>query len=63
MLKFYLNGKLTAKEDLTSQEWKNKIDGSRFKNAPGFGKATSGKIALQNWYFEAWFRNMKIREL
>ncbi|WP_420399653.1 3-keto-disaccharide hydrolase [Flagellimonas sp.] len=62
-LEFYLNGKLTAKEDLTSQDWKDKIAESGFKNAPGFGKATSGKIALQNWYFEAWFRNMKIREL
>lgn len=60
---FYLNGKLTAEEDLNSEGWKNKISNSNFKDAPDFGKATKGKIALQNWYFEAWFRNMKIREL
>ena len=62
-IQFYLNGKLTAQEDLTSNDWKNKVAGSGFKNSPAFGKATHGKIALQNWYFEAWFRNMKIREL
>jgi hypothetical protein len=62
-IKFYLNGTLTAEEDLTSIDWTNKVNASGFKDAPGFGKATQGKIALQNWYFEAWFRNMKIREL
>ncbi|UII75830.1 DUF1080 domain-containing protein [Flagellimonas sp. HMM57] len=62
-IKFYLNGKLTAKEDLTSSDWRTKIAASNFKDMAGFGKATQGKIALQNWYFDSWFRNMKIREL
>lgn len=62
-LEFYLNGKLTASEDLTSKSWRDKISASGFKDSPGFGEATQGKIALQNWYFESWFRNMKIREL
>ncbi len=62
-IEFYLNGKLTAKEDLTSSDWKRKVAASNFKDLPNFGKATHGKIALQNWYFESWFRNMKIRKL
>jgi len=62
-IKFYLNGTLTAEEDLTSSDWTRKIVASGFKDRPGFGKATQGKIALQNWYFESWFRNIKIREL
>ena len=62
-IEFYLNGKLTAQEDFLSADWKAKIANSRFKDAPGYGKATEGKIALQNWYFNSWFRNMKIREL
>lgn len=62
-IQFYLNGKLTAEEDLKSPAWRTKIANSGFKDAPGFGKATQGRIALQNWYFESWFRNMKIREL
>ena len=62
-VEFYLNGKLTAREDFTSKAWTDKIASSNFKDSPNFGKATRGKIALQNWYFDAWFRNMKIREL
>ncbi|MDT0621552.1 3-keto-disaccharide hydrolase [Croceitalea vernalis] len=62
-IEFYLNGKITAKEDFTSEEWKNKVAISRFKDNTGFAQAIKGKIALQNWYFNSWFRNMKIREL
>jgi len=62
-IQFYLNGQLTAEEDFASKDWSNKIENSGFKDAPGFGTAIRGRIALQNWYFEAWFRNMKIREL
>ena len=62
-IKFYLNGVLTAQADLNSPEWTNTVAASNFKDRPAFGKATKGKIALQNWYFESWFRDMKIREL
>ncbi|MEC7771566.1 MAG: DUF1080 domain-containing protein [Bacteroidota bacterium] len=60
---FYLNGVLTAEQDFNSPEWKQMIAESRFSNYPEFGKTTEGKIALQYWYFETWFRNIKIREL
>ncbi|PKB00540.1 uncharacterized protein DUF1080 [Flavobacteriaceae bacterium MAR_2009_75] len=60
---FYLNGKKTATADLTSPEWSKLVANSNFKDRPDFGKATKGKIALQNWYFESKFRNMKLREL
>lgn len=62
-IQFYLNGVLTAEEDLNSIAWKNKVANSKFKDAPDFGKTSKGKIAFQNWYFESWFRNVKIREL
>ncbi|RNC89431.1 MAG: DUF1080 domain-containing protein [Allomuricauda sp.] len=62
-IEFYLNGILTAKEDLTSEEWRRKVAQSGFAENPNYAKAAKGKIALQNWYFEARFRNMKIREL
>ena len=60
---FYLNGTITAQEDFTSPEWKQKLIQSNFKDNPDYGMETKGKIALQNWYFESWFRNMKIRQL
>ena len=62
-LQFYLNGIRTAEADLTSPEWTKTVAASNFKDRPAFGKATKGKIALQNWYFESWFRNIKIRGL
>lgn len=62
-VEFYLNGVLTAQEDFSSPEWKQQIAATHFEKYPEFGKATEGKIALQYWYFETWFRDIKIREL
>ncbi len=62
-VEFYLNGVLTATQDFTTPEWPEKIKNTNFTNYPEFGKATQGKIALQDWYFEVWFRDIKIREL
>lgn len=62
-IEFYLNGVLTAEKDLSLPEWKEEIAGTHFSKYPEFGKTTEGKIALQYWYFETWFRNIKIREL
>ncbi|WP_318311809.1 3-keto-disaccharide hydrolase [Flagellimonas crocea] len=60
---FYLNGVLTAEQDLNSPEWEEMIAESHFSKYPEFGKYTNGKISLQYWYFETWFRDIKIREL
>lgn len=62
-IQFYLNGALTAQADINSNAWTQTVAASGFKDRPAFGKSTKGKIALQNWYFESWFRNLKIREL
>lgn len=61
-VEFYLNGTLTGEEDFTAEAWKEKVAASRFAAHKAFGAATKGKIALQDWYFEVWFRNIKIRE-
>jgi len=62
-VQFFLNGVLTATQDFRATDWKNMVANSNFKQRPEFGAHTKGKIALQNWYFEVWFRNMKIRKL
>ncbi|MBO0323262.1 DUF1080 domain-containing protein [Muricauda sp. CAU 1633] len=62
-VEFYLNGVRTATQDFTAPEWHEKIKGTNFTNYPEFGKANQGKISLQDWYFEVWFRDIKIREL
>jgi hypothetical protein len=60
---FWLNGVESASEDLNSERWKTLVAGSSLGKFPAFGKATSGRIALQNWAKGISFRNIKIRNL
>jgi hypothetical protein len=62
-IEFYLNDVLTAEQDLYSQEWKDMVANSGFKDFPEFGKSTKGHIALQDWAKGVAFRNIKIKEL
>lgn len=62
-IEFYLNGTLTAKQDLTSANWQALIAQSGFKSFPEFGKHTKGRIALQEWEKGISFRSIKIRKL
>ncbi len=62
-IEFYLNGVLTAEQDLSSQAWKDKVAASGFSKFPVFGQFTTGKIALQDWSKGVSFKNLKIKEL
>ncbi len=62
-IEFYLNGVLTAQEDLSASHWKDMVAASNFKSFPEFGKHTQGRIALQDWSKGIWFRNIKIKPL
>lgn len=62
-VEFYLNGVLTAQQDLGSQAWQDAVARTNFKNFPEFGKHTSGHIALQYWLKGVSFRDIKIRQL
>ncbi len=59
----WLNGRKVVEVDMNSDEWKQLIAGSKFKDMPAFGKTKSGKIALQDHGDKVWYRNIKIREL
>lgn len=62
-VEFYLNDTLTAAVDLTAQAWQDTVANSGFKTFPHFGKATKGRIALQDWATGISFRNLRIKEL
>lgn len=62
-VEFYLNGVLTASEDLRSQAWLDAVSHSNFNRFPEFGKHTKGRIGLQDWSKGVSFRNVKIRML
>ncbi len=61
-IRFFVNGMLTAEQDLTTENWKEMIAASGFSYFPDFGKVTKGRIGLQKWYKSVAFRNLKIRE-
>lgn len=60
---FWLNDVISVEEDLKSERWRQLVDSSSLGKLPAFGKATSGRIALQDWAKGVSFRNMKIRVL
>lgn len=62
-IEFYLNQTLTVQQDFTTQEWRDTVANTNFKQFPEFGKRTSGHIALQDWNLGIAFKNIKIRTL
>lgn len=59
----WLNGKKVVEYELYSPDWeKRKMEG-KWKNAPNYAKSKLGHIAFQNHGSEAWFKNIKLKEL
>lgn len=62
-ISFWLNGVLTAEEQIGSDEWNTMVAGSKLAVFPDFGKAKKGHIGLQDWAKGVSFRNIKIKTL
>ena len=59
----WLNGKKIVEYELWTDEWKKKKMAGKWKDASGYGLSKVGHIALQDHGSEAWFKNIKIKEL
>ncbi|MCX6900881.1 MAG: DUF1080 domain-containing protein [Verrucomicrobia bacterium] len=59
----WLNGKKAIEYELGSEKVKAAIAESKFKKYPDFGQKIKGHIMLTDHQDEAWFRNIKLREL
>jgi len=59
----WLNGTKVLDYSCGSEEVKQAVAASKFKNVPGFGDRVKGHILLQEHGSEVWFRNIKIRTL
>ena len=59
----WLNNELVASYDTSTEEWKQLIAKSKFKDMANFAKSLRGRICLQDHGDEVAFRNLKIREL
>jgi hypothetical protein len=59
----WLNGVKILSYELDSADLKSVVAKSKFKSFAGFGSKVKGPILLQDHGGEAWFRNLRIREL
>ena len=57
------NGEEVLRFPVHGVEWERMIANSRFAESPGFGKASSGHIALQEYGGKISFRDVKIKVL
>jgi len=63
VLEHWLNGKLAVKIDTKSKEWEKLKKDSKFAAVADFAGPAAGHLLLQDHGDEAWFRNLRIREL
>ncbi|MBB6108471.1 protein of unknown function [Mucilaginibacter lappiensis] len=62
-LTFWLNGTKIVETEIGSDEWKEMLAKSKFKNWTDFAKYPKGHIALQDHNHEVAFRNIYIKQL
>ena len=59
----WLNGKKVVEYDLHSDEWNKNKMAEKWKDDAAYGASDKGYITFQNHGSEAWFKNIKIKEL
>ena len=59
----WLNGVKVVDYELWTPEWEQHVQAGKWKDYPGYGKAKTGLIGLQDHGNRIWFRNIKIRPL
>ena len=59
----WLNGKKVVQFEFGSQRLDSLFKQSKYRDIPNFHKKRKGHIVLQNHKDDAWFRNIKIREI
>lgn len=58
-----LNGFSIQEHTLTGADWKARVEASKLKGSPMSKGNFTGRIGLQDWGSEVWFRNVKVRPL
>ena len=59
----WLNGRKILEFERWTPAWNTLRDAGKWKDAPDYGKARTGRIALQDHGSIFWFRNVKIRPM
>lgn len=63
LAKLSINGQHALSFPLHGDAWNQMVADSKFATWPGFAKAATGKIGLQDHGDKVWFRNIKIKVL
>ena len=59
----WLNGAAAAAYELGSPDWEARVAASKFREWPGYGRAASGHIALQDHGDRVAYRNIRLRAI
>jgi hypothetical protein len=59
----WLNGTKILEFERWDDDWKKRRDAGKWKDAPDYGAAETGRIVLQDHGSVFWFRNVKIRPI
>ena len=62
-IEHWLNGEKVVEVEIGSDDWKERVGNSKFKDWAKFGKSSTGRIALQDHGDKVWFKDIKIRRL
>lgn len=63
LIEYWIDDQQVLGCDLASEELRERIARSRFRDYPGFAHAPEGHIVLQHRGTEAWFRRVRIESL
>jgi len=61
-IEHWLNGKLVAQLDQSTDDWKKRFESSKYKKVQNFGSKPSA-ILLQDHRDPVWFRNLRIKKI
>ena len=59
----WLNGAKVIEYEISSADWKTRKEGSKWKDAKGYGASAMGYIDLQDHGGEVWYKNIMIKTL
>jgi hypothetical protein len=59
----WLNGVKVVDYQLWTPDWQARVQAGKWRDYPGYGKAKTGLVGLQDHGARIWFRNIKIRPL
>jgi hypothetical protein len=62
-IEHWLNGEKVVELEMNSDDWKERVAKSKFKDKPDFAKATKGYICLQDHSGKIEYRNIRIRPI